>query len=53
MTESAAAILALILGLCAVIAVTVWWPNPLDREAPEEPLLHGPPVPPSPHRDGP
>ncbi|WP_280344285.1 hypothetical protein [Nocardia neocaledoniensis] len=36
MTESTAAILALILGLCAVIAVTVWWPNPLDRESPEE-----------------
>ncbi|MEV0334552.1 hypothetical protein [Nocardia sp. NPDC050717] len=51
MTESAAAILALILGLCAVIAVTVWWPNPLDRETPEEPALHG--TPPSPRPDRP
>ncbi|WP_189032419.1 hypothetical protein [Nocardia rhizosphaerihabitans] len=39
--NDSAAILALILGLLSVIAVTVWWPNPLDREAPqtyEEPL---------------
>ncbi|MFI5503172.1 hypothetical protein ACIA5E_29305 [Nocardia asteroides] len=31
-----AAILALILGLVSVIAVTVWWPNPADRAAPSE-----------------
>ncbi|MET9215482.1 MULTISPECIES: hypothetical protein [unclassified Nocardia] len=46
--NASAAIVALILGLFSVIAITVWWPNPLDRETPppyEEPLLRGASVP--------
>ncbi|MGW6730830.1 hypothetical protein ACWF9G_33440 [Nocardia sp. NPDC055029] len=52
--NASAAILALILGLFSVIAITVWWPNPLDRETPptyEEPLLRGVSVPRPTRRD--
>lgn len=53
MNDSVTAILALVLGLIAVIAVTVWWPNPLDRESSEEPLARAAPVPRSSGRDVP
>lgn len=35
MTDPHVALIALVLALLSLIALTVWWPNPADRDRPD------------------